>query len=65
MVWWIVGAVLLAAFAGGFTILWWKLGDQWADAEYKKFGHGGGAPKGDAPEVITNFDAPTRDDAKG
>ena len=30
--------------------MWWKVGDQWADEEYKKFGHGGGGPQGAAAE---------------
>ncbi len=58
MVLWILGGVGLAVFLGAFTIVWWKLGDIWADEEYKKFGHGGGSPKSDTtPTVISDFDS--------
>ncbi|MGV6813709.1 MAG: hypothetical protein ACWA5W_01725 [Phycisphaerales bacterium] len=57
MVMWILFALLIAIVTAVFTLLWWKVGDQWADEEYKKFGHGGGAPKGPAPKVIRDFDA--------
>ncbi len=50
--------MVLAIGAGVFTFLWWKIGDQWADDEYKRFGHGGGGPsRGEGPEVIKQFDA--------
>ncbi len=55
---WLIGGLLLAVGAGVFTLLWWKVGDQWADAEYKRFGHGGGSPGSSAGEttVIRDFD---------
>ena len=59
MVLWIIGGILLALGASGFTLLWWKLGDQWADDEYKKFGHGGGSPSSNAPKVIKSIDPDT------
>ena len=50
---WILGGLVLAAGSGAFLIVWWKLGDQWADHEYKKFGRGrAGRPANDKPEVI-------------
>ncbi len=51
---WIIGGFILAVGAAVFTLAWWKLGDQWADDEYKKFGHGGGVPRkeGGGPTVI-------------
>lgn len=54
MLFWILGGLLLALGAGVFTLVWWRFGDQWADEEYKKFGHGGGRPRaeGPAPTVI-------------
>lgn len=53
---WLIGGLVLAVGAGVFTIVWWKVGDQWADAEYKRFGHGGGGPGGGkGPEVIRGF----------
>ena len=54
---WLAGGLVLAIGAGVFTVVWWKVGDQWADAEYKRFGHGGGGPgSGDAPKVIRGFE---------
>lgn len=51
---WILGGFLLAVGAAVITLAWWKVGDQWADDEYKKFGHGGGKARqeGPAPTVI-------------
>jgi len=57
MLMWILLGVLIAVLTGVVTLIWWKVGDQWADEEYKKFGHGGGAPKGPAPTVIASFDS--------
>ena len=54
---WISLGLFIAMVTAVFTLIWWKVGDQWADEEYKKFGHGGGAPKGPPPTVITNFDS--------
>jgi hypothetical protein len=55
---WLIGGFLLAVGAAVFTLVWWKVGDQWADAEYKRFGHGGGGPGSNAGEskVIRDFD---------
>lgn len=65
MLLWILGGVGLAVFLGVFTIVWWKLGDIWADEEYKKFGHGGGAPKNNnAPTVISGFDSGSGESSK-
>ena len=53
-----IGGLVLAVGAGVFTVLWWRIGDQWADDEYKRFGHGGGGPGGgEGPRVIQRFDA--------
>ena len=52
---WIIGGFILAVGAAVITLAWWKLGDQWADDEYKKFGHGGGRARkdtGPGPTVI-------------
>lgn len=53
---WIIAGFVLAVGAALITLAWWKLGDQWADEEYKKFGHGGGRPRqeGPKPTVIKN-----------
>ena len=62
---WMIGGLVLAVGAGVFTVVWWKIGDQWADAEYKRFGHGGGGPgSGEAPKVIRDFDGSESDDAE-
>lgn len=60
---WLIGGLVLAVGAGVFTFVWWKIGDQWADAEYKRFGHGGGGPvSGEGPRVIRDLDWDDRDD---
>lgn len=51
----VILTVVIAVLTAIITLIWWKVGDQWADDEYKKFGHGGGAPKGPPPEVIKDF----------
>jgi hypothetical protein len=54
MAFWIIAGAILALAAAVVTLAWWKVGDQWADDEYKKFGHGGGRNRaeGPAPTVI-------------
>jgi hypothetical protein len=47
--WFLVAAVLGVGLTVG-TIAWWRIGDQWADSEHKKF-HAK-EPKGPAPTVI-------------
>ena len=55
---WLGLGLVLFIFATFFTFIWWKIGDQWADAEYKKFGHGGGVPTDvSKATVISGFDA--------
>lgn len=53
----VILTVVIAVLTAIITLVWWKVGDQWADEEYKKFGHGGGAPKGPPPTVIEDFDS--------
>lgn len=48
-----VTAVLLTAG----TLIWWRVGDAWADAEHKRFKRSGGKPSGPTPIVIRR-DAP-------
>ncbi len=58
---WLGLGLALFVFTTFFTFLWWKVGDQWADAEYKKFGHGGGAgPDLRGATVIKDFDSEDR-----
>lgn len=44
---WIIGGIVLAVGSALITVVWWRVGDQWADDEYKKFGHGGGRARRD------------------
>jgi len=53
----VILTLIIAILTAVITLVWWKVGDQWADEEYKKFGHGGGAPKGPPPTVIKDFEA--------
>lgn len=52
----VILTLVIAILTAIITLIWWKVGDQWADDEYKKFGHGGGGPKGPPPTVIRDFD---------
>ncbi len=52
----VILAVVIAVITAVVTLVWWKVGDQWADDEYKKFAHGGGAPKGPSPTVVDDFE---------
>ncbi len=56
---WLSLGFVIAVLSAGFTLLWWKVGDQWADEEYKRFGHGGGGPQGNGPTVIKDFESET------
>ena len=60
MIGWLVIGLVVAVLTIVITLVWWKVGDLWADEEYKKFGHGGGAPQGPAPKVIENFESTWR-----
>ncbi len=59
MLGWIVLGICVAVATTVITLIWWWVGDQWADEEYKKFGHGGGAKKrSEHTRVIQDFDSP-------
>jgi hypothetical protein len=60
MLMWIVLGLVIAVVTVVFTLIWWKVGDQWADEEYKRFGHGGGGPQGPPPRVIRDLDSEPR-----
>jgi flagellar basal body-associated protein FliL len=49
---WIILGIVLAVLTTGITLVWWWVGDQWANEEYKKFGHGGGAKRSEHTKVI-------------
>ncbi|GJM19816.1 MAG: hypothetical protein DHS20C14_20290 [Phycisphaeraceae bacterium] len=38
MLWWVVFIVVLIVALTVLTLAWWRIGDQWADAEHKRFG---------------------------
>ena len=53
-VFWTVTA-LVVVLGVPFVLLWWKLGDAWADAENRRFGRSdrpGKAPPADTARVI-------------
>ncbi|MEM9374180.1 MAG: hypothetical protein AAGA55_11100 [Planctomycetota bacterium] len=55
MLGWILGGIVLTVGATLIAVVWWRVGDQWADEEYKRFGHGGGRQRvddGHRPTVI-------------
>ncbi len=37
MVGWLIFAACLAVVGSVLTLLWWRVGDQWADEEHKRF----------------------------
>ena len=51
----VILTVVIAILTAIITLIWWKVGDQWADEEHKKFGSGKDIPKGPPPEVIKDF----------
>lgn len=56
MTFWLFSAVILALGAGFGTLIWWKVGDQWADSEHKKFGQRRDRSDADGPTVIHGYD---------
>ncbi|MCW5775226.1 MAG: hypothetical protein KIS87_02095 [Phycisphaeraceae bacterium] len=55
----IVTTVVIAVLGVPFILLWWKIADQWADEEHKRFGRTK-PPEGPAPRVVHGFNAPAR-----
>ncbi|GIK18599.1 MAG: hypothetical protein DYG93_06355 [Leptolyngbya sp. PLA2] len=53
----IVTTVVVAVLGVPFILLWWKIADQWADEEHRRFGRTK-PPEGPAPRVVRGFDAP-------
>ncbi|MCL4222009.1 MAG: hypothetical protein KJZ65_11650 [Phycisphaerales bacterium] len=58
MVGWLIFAASLAVVGSLLTLLWWRVGDQWADEEHKRFraGPDDGAP-GAGAQVVRGFGA--------
>ncbi len=54
----IVTTVVIAVLGVPFILLWWKIADQWADEEHRRFGRTK-PPEGPAPRVVRGFDSPT------
>jgi flagellar basal body-associated protein FliL len=55
---WIILGVLVAVLTGVVTLIWWWVGDQWADNEYKKFGTRTSGPVHRQSSVIPDADTP-------
>lgn len=54
MLGWLIGGLILSVGGVIITLIWWRMGDQWADEKYKRLPkRKPGAPAGpDAPRVI-------------
>lgn len=48
-----IAAVVAVLLTAG-TLIWWRLGDAWADGEHKRFKPGPDQPPGPGPTVIRN-----------
>lgn len=58
MLGWLIFAVVLAVVGGVLTIVWWRVGDVWADEEHKRFRPGDETdPERTGPMVIRGFDS--------
>lgn len=60
MVWWVVFIVVLFVALTVLTVGWWKIGDQWADAEHKRFGPKDVDREREPPTVVDFGDADDR-----
>lgn len=61
MIWWVLFAVVLGIALVVATLAWWRIGDQWADAEHKKFAAKPRDPNAPKPRVIKTGKPPSRD----
>ena len=59
MLGWIIFSVILAIIAAVLTIVWWRVGDIWADEEHKRFrgGDDEADPERTGPMIIRGFDS--------
>lgn len=62
MVGWTVFCVVLLVVLTLLTVAWWKIGDQWADAEHKRFGPKDADREQGAPRVV-DLESPRDGDA--
>ena len=65
---WLILSIILAIITGVLTIIWWRVGDIWADEEHKRF-KAGDEHHPSGATVIRGFDKPetkpTPDDETG
>lgn len=54
MVGWLIFAACLAVVGSILTLLWWRVGDQWADEEHKRF-HAGREDHDRGATVVRGF----------
>ena len=52
---WLIFALVLAVLTGVLTIIWWWVGDLWADEEHKRI-QTGNTDKNAGATVIRDFD---------
>lgn len=54
MIGWIAFALVSSVVGAVLTIAWWRVGDQWADEEHKRF-HAGWGDQPEPGQVIKGF----------
>lgn len=54
MIGWLIFAAVLAVAGTFLTLLWWRIGDQWADEEHKRF-HAGREDHDEGARVVRGF----------
>ncbi len=59
MLGWVLFTLLVLVVLTVLTLAWWKIGDQWADGEHKRFG-----PKDVDRQHPTPDDAPVTDEPR-
>jgi len=53
MVGWVIFTGILLLVLAVLTLAWWRIGDQWADAEHKRFTPKDGSEPSQGPVVLT------------
>lgn len=56
---WIVFSIILCVVGAVLTIIWWRVGDIWADEENKRFKTKERGEPGDGATIIRGFHQPT------
>ena len=56
MLGWLIFSLVLAVITGILTIIWWRVGDIWADEEHKRFQTGQDNQQNPGATVIRGFD---------